>query len=156
MPLKVSASIAWGLGLLISFTPCQRDRYIGNINRHGRLRLVHGDLDALDGLIAQARQGNSVGKGLYQIERVPFNICSDRLRERTVVDGLGKIISTRGWREIQSAADVDDESLTLVALEAEHAMAAKGGYSSQSDPIAAALGGSALGVYDCVCRHTTS
>jgi hypothetical protein len=144
------------LGLLISFTPCQRDRYIGNIDRHGRLRLVHSDLDALDSLIAQARQRNSVGKGFYKIEWVPFNICGDRSRESTIVDGLGKIIGTCCRRKIQGAAYVDDESLTLVALKVEYAMVAERGYPSQADPIASALGGSAHGIYDCVCRHATS
>jgi hypothetical protein len=156
MPLNVSASIAWGLGLLISSTPCQRDRYIGNIDRHWRLRLVHGDLDALDGLIAQARQRNSVGKGFNQIQWVSFNVCSDRPRESTVVDGLRNIVSARRWRKIHSAAHVDDESLTPVTLEVEYAMVAIRGYPSQADPIAATLGGTALCVYDCVCRHATS
>src|SRR4029453_2081777 len=156
MPLNVSASIAWGLGLLISLTPCERDRYIGNIDRHGRSRLVHGDLDALDSLIAQARQRDSVGKGFYQIERVPFNICGDRSRESTIVDGLRKIIGTCCRRKIQGAAHVDDESLALVRLEVEYPMVAKGGYPSQADSIAAAVGGSAVDVYECVCRHATS
>jgi hypothetical protein len=36
------------------------------------------------------------------------------------------------------------------------AVMAEGGNSSQPDPIAAGLGGSALGVNDCLCRHVTS
>jgi hypothetical protein len=134
------------LGLLTSFTPCQRDRYIGNVNRHRRLRLVHGDLNALDGLVTQARQRNSLGKGFNQVQRVPFDICRDRLRESTIVDGLLKIISARCRGQIKGAADIDNERLALLALVVEHTMVAEGGYSSQADPIAAADMESAPGV----------
>jgi hypothetical protein len=144
------------LGLLTSFTPCQRDRYIGNVDRHRRLRLVHGDFDALNGVIAQARQSNSVGKGFDQVQRVPFHVGSDRLRQSSVIDRLTKIIRPRCQREVQGAVHVDDESLALPALEVEDAVVTEGGDSSQADPIAAALSGSPLGVYDCVCRHATS
>jgi hypothetical protein len=144
------------LGLVTSFTPCQRDRYIGNVDRHWRLRLVHGDLNALDGLITQARQCNSVGKGFDQVQRVPFDICRNRLRQRTIVDRLLKIISVRCRGEIKCAAHIDNERLALLALEVECAMVTEGGYSSQADPIAAARTGSAPGVYDCMCRHVTS
>jgi len=156
MPLKVSASIAWGLGLLTSFTPCQRDRYIGNVDRHRRLRLVHGDLNALDDLVTQARRCNSVGKGFDQVQRVPFDVCRDRLRQSTIVDRVLKIISVRGWGEIKCAAHIDNEWLALLALEVEHSMVAEGGYSSQAYPIAAAGIGPAPRVYDCMCRHVTS
>jgi hypothetical protein len=69
---------------------------------------------------------------------------------------LRKIIGACCRGKIQGAAHVDDESLALVALEVEYAMVAKGGYPSQADSIAAAVGGSAVGVYECVCRHATS
>jgi hypothetical protein len=144
------------LGLLTSFTPCQRDRYIGNVDRHWRLRLVHGDLNALDGLITQARQRNSVGKGFDQVQRVPFDVCRDRPCQSTIVDRLLKIISAGCWGEIKGAAHIDNEWLALLALEVEHAMVAEGGYSSQADPIVADRIGPTPGVYDCVCRHVTS
>jgi hypothetical protein len=144
------------LGLLTSFTPCQRDRYVGNVDRHWRLRLVHGDFDALNGVIAQAGQGNSVGKGFDQVQRVSFHVAGDRPRQSSIVDRLPKIISARCRGEIQDAAHIDDESLTLLAFEIVDAVVTIGGDSSQADAIAAAIGGSPPGVYDCVCRHATS
>jgi hypothetical protein len=144
------------LGLLTSFTPCQRDRYIGNVDRHWRLGLVHGDLDALDGVIAQACQGNSLGKGFDQVQRVPFDIDSDRLCEGSIIDRLCKLISAGCRREIQRAAHINDEPLTLLALGLVHTVMAEGGNSSQADAIAAGLRGLPPGVNDCVCRHITS
>jgi hypothetical protein len=117
---------------------------------------VHGDLDALDSVIAKARQGNSVGQGFDQIQWVPFDIGNDRLSQRAIVDGPSKIITAGRQRKIENSADVDHELLTLLALGAEYAVMAEGGNSSQADSVAADLRGSAPGVNDCLCRHITS
>ena len=86
---RLRAELAQELG----FYPASLDP--ADVDRHRRLRLVHGDFDTLNGVIAQARQGNSVGKGFDQIQRVPFHVGGDRLGQSPIVDRLTKIISTR-------------------------------------------------------------
>src|SRR5215216_1290076 len=121
MPLRVSASIACGLGLdMLSSTPCQRHRDIGNGNRHRRLRLVYRHRHPLYSWVAQTGPGNSLRQRLDQVEWVPLDVPDHRLGQLAVVDRLAEIVVGSGDGQIELAAQVDDEGLALLPLMGEN------------------------------------
>src|SRR5918994_4114470 len=131
MPLRVSASIAWGFGLLISLTPCQRDRNVGGGHRDGRFRLVDGHGDPEHRIEMEASAGNSGGQRLDQVEWIRFDVGNDGLSKCAVVKSVLEIIGDRRPAQVQTAVHVDHEALPKLALEVINAMVAVPGDTAQ-------------------------
>src|SRR5215210_9154999 len=131
MPLSVSASIAWGFGLLISLTPCQRDRDISGGHRDGRFGLVNGHGDPEHRIEMEASAGNSVGQGLDEVQWISLDVGDDGLSKRAVVESVPEIISRRRPAEVNTALHVDHKALPTLSFEVVDAMVAMPGNAAQ-------------------------
>src|SRR5215207_8652652 len=131
MPLRVSASIAYGFGLLISLTPCQRDRYVGGGHRDGRFRLVDGHGDPEHRMEVEARAGDSGGQRLDEVEWIRFDVGNDGFSKCAVVQSVLEIIGDRRPAQVHTEVHVDHEALSTLPLEVMDAMVAVPGDTAQ-------------------------
>ena len=73
-------------------TPGHRDRDVAERHPDGRLRLVHGDGDLVDGRVGEGVLGDERGEPLDEVVRLALDAGEGRGTDVAVVDGVREVV----------------------------------------------------------------